>query len=1150
MTVRRPWAGRGATVALAVPLAIGAALVPAQAGAAAPKADAGLARIVSPQRDATVRGGATVEVRLKATVRSFSATLDGRPIGGRFARRGAGGRARVATLRPGGAGDLRAGVNRLVVRTRDRTGAVDTDVVRFALVRRSAALLQVSAPRRARGTARVRLRVADPDAVVTARLNGRTIDPPEHGRRIRTLVLSADEGLRFGANALRVSAVDREHGRTALVRRTVVVGRGAPIPAAGRDRAATAGRVVVLDARRSRAAQVPGSLGYRWSFARKPRGSRARLRDATAARPRFTPDRPGRYRLRLTVSERRAPARRAGAGAAASAAAAPDPAPASGPAATLAASDTTIADVTPVTPAVGIPLNTLASVSGSGTAAVQVGDFRYAPPDASKALQLVVLDRRTLELVSNSSFDGSDAGTASLKAAVAALDSSVLAIVATPRLGAAAPLPDATALANVNAALKAIGVNAIPAATVVGSGVPQSCAGLDLDACAGFSAVGVPGLPAGQGALNPGSGSTTGGRAGNGGALTGYLQPDQHGNFAFASGEYVPFDTTAPGTTNGQAVISVGGATYSSDVLPSPYAGAYVLVLDAGTLAYRASGTFRLRYGDLDGLVANMQQMTAFLTAYSNDPTLLVFTQTIGRLARWDGFDGRGDLPYWWNRVAAAEQRLGGHAMLFDALTDDGYARVGPTQFGAQYGYPAPWTKLAGPKVSNTPAELTGTLARSPNWQFYAKNAAAVADVTSELPVLAYQAPTPWPLRDTAARRAAISCVATALSLDMPIESNYASATLDWGTRAATMGGLAYGDLAQQPTCDPSQFGAADLAAVKAQLGKELTAVADVRDWVGKLKEPFSDSAAISPLKVAAISDQIKQSVAVPDGEPAGADPLGLAEDAFLVLGALPGVGELTGGDLIASMIGLVADTTTEPDGAKELAYDATTADELGERIDDSYLDAKDQFDHVFAILVGDWGKLSAVEQRQRPGQVWDWDDGMGRDAVTLLGFGAQRQAYEQLFPAVYDGLLRGTRGKSATDVPDDPRAYTCTTYKQSRGTTTFTPFGGSSAGGAQTVVTNAGPVRENWVLSAATAANAGEDDGMLRGWEWKPRFPSDQLTSAMFATDATGLTVPPLQPLPFALDVYGKLKVLTIHWEDGGEDADGNVARNLCFGR
>ncbi len=180
---------------------------------------------------------------------------------------------------------------------------------------------------------------------------------------MRTLALAADEGLRFGRNRLTVTAVDRRGGRIEVERRTLRITRAAPLAGAGRDRRATAGRALRLDGGRSRAAWRPGALRWRWRLVAKPRGSRAVLRDTRARRPRLTPDRPGRYRLRLTVSERRGAQRGLAARAAAATTTASD-------------SDTTIVDVRPVVAAIGVPLDTLGGAPG-----IRVGDFTYAPPD-------------------------------------------------------------------------------------------------------------------------------------------------------------------------------------------------------------------------------------------------------------------------------------------------------------------------------------------------------------------------------------------------------------------------------------------------------------------------------------------------------------------------------------------------------------------------------------------------------------------------------------------------------------------------------------------------------------------------------------------------------------------------------------------------
>jgi hypothetical protein len=626
----------------------------------------------------------------------------------------------------GRATGIRYGINRLELRVRDGRGAVDYEVVDFALVRRSPRLLRLGGPRRSSRRAQVRLRLPRKRVAVAVRLNGRRVFMPAAapGRRLRIVRLSGDEGLRHGRNLLRITAVDRVCGRYAVKRRRIVITRTAPIPGAGRYGRVRTKRRLRLDARDTRAAHLPPSLRYRWRIVRKPRGSRARLRAATTRRPRLRPDVPGRYRLKMTVTERipgRAARRPTLAGAAQASAL------------VTSASDTTTVSATPDGEGLGVAVDTRNGKQ------VTVGGQNYATPDTSKSLQLVVLDRTTLEPITNQSFAGDDAGTQSLANAVSQLGNNCpdneqspgcrIAIITTRDLGnRRPPLTDNQALANLNSAVAAIGGRPISA----GAALTATSCSEPNPVCGGFSAIGSPGFEPGDGAVNPGLGADV---DGNGGALNGYFQLDQHGKLlTFVPGDHIPFDTAAAGdpTTSTQATIKVGDATYTSTQLVSGMtAGAYVLVLDAGTLAFREDGTFGLRGGSVDDTIADLQKMHALLTKYQNDQSALVFVQSIGQLVRRDEANVSGGLPFWWNEVAGDLQALGGHRTLFNALDgiyqsrglyDGTYAQVAP---GGGSG--ARSSVTASQVASRTPGQLSGTLARNDSYQFYVDSAAATA---------------------------------------------------------------------------------------------------------------------------------------------------------------------------------------------------------------------------------------------------------------------------------------------------------------------------------------------------------------------------------------------------------------------------------------
>ncbi len=384
----------------------------------------------------------------------------------------------------------------------------------------------------------------------------------------------------------------------------------------------------------------------------------------------------------------------------------------------------------------------------------------------------------------------------------------------------------------------------------------------------------------------------------------------------------------------------------------------------------------------------------------------------------------------------------------------------------------------------------------------------------------------------------------------MPIESSYAGANLagHWGDRAATMDAISYDRLPAYAACDGSLFTAADLDAVRDQLDDEFTAVDDVAKMIDNFKSPLTTGGAqISPLRVDAISERIRSSVDAPaEQEVEGVDPADIAEDGFLLLGSIPEVGELTGADFIASMIGLVSDLTTDDSGASTLEYDAAAADDLGATIDEGYAAAAANFDKVFAILVGDWGKLTTAAARAQPGAQWDWSDAAGERAVAAMGLAAQRLAWQRLFPLVYGGLVKLVAGEGESDVPGDPRSYVCESYDRRSSLVKMTPFAGASPHGVLTPLVVAGPRHEHWIFSSQADLGGGEQ---MVPWLWSPQFPSDALTTAMFVAAAEGAAVPPLQPLPFALDVYAQLKVLTLRHRTFMTATRGNVA-NGCFDR
>ena len=294
---------------------------------------------------------------------------------------------------------------------------------------------------------------------------------------------------------------------------------------------------------------------------------------------------------------------------------------------------------------IGAPIDTIAFQGGQF--GVSVGGAFYAIPSKAQdggtpVLQMLVLDRGSLAKNSNTSFSNSQAGANALLQALQALSAAcpaeptatqcALVVITKPdatsgSLGAAAPTV-ANALTGIGVSL---GDATIPSGT--------SACGQTTGLCSAFSAIGVPGLPSGQGDFNPGLAGVPGSGM-RGGDLHGYLQTNSTGaTFSFIDRERVPFDTGAP--SSNPAKVSVGGASYTSAKLSSP--GFFVVVLDAGTLAPLAQGTW-VEGADADPGSGRLIGMNGELFRYVSDPSALVIVRSIGNVGdrSWsgDGFSG------------------------------------------------------------------------------------------------------------------------------------------------------------------------------------------------------------------------------------------------------------------------------------------------------------------------------------------------------------------------------------------------------------------------------------------------------------------------------------------------------------------------------
>ncbi len=643
-----------------------------------------------------------------------------------------------------------------------------------------------------------------------------------------------------------------------------------------------------------------------------------------------------------------------------------------------------------------------------------------------------------------------------------------------------------------------------------------NCAGVTVG-CSLFSAIGVPGLPAGEAYER--ARTRVGGANAQDGNLHGTLQLDSTGRFAFVSTDYVPFTTVGPTQDPYHVAIQVGAATYTSDLVDLNAAGFFVVVLDSDTLALRQKASFAVS-GNLSNeqVAAGLQGMTTMLERYRTDPGALVLIQSWHAVQRSD--DVTDGLFALWDSLAKTQGGLGGHPFYFNTITGEGasgtYAFVGP---GAAPSALSPWARTASPAATGTAGQLSGVLARNPQSQFYPKVASPDTGFDYTLPAVAYQPTVPWPDRDTPGHLNALACVADALGLTAPIESNYyGNLLIVWSDERRQLAGLSfghYGGATQDAVCQTS-FTAQDLGDVQQQLSTEFAYVDRVKGIIPSLQAALPLSATQAETTFSDVADALQRTIGADAQAQTGGDADAIIETLLDAGSYLPVVGPAFG--VAAAGLSLSDDLSKTDGGAPLLGNISTTVDDLSTVLAANYVKAYQQMGQIGDLLLSDWGKLQTA-YRDAAGP-WGWntqDDDAMSDALAASN---QLWMYEALFPLVFSLYRFGDQHVA------DARSYTC--FRENDVTSgTFQPFA-SEPNGGNTVVLGGGPLTDVWAFGKANQIFLKADDDE-RNTD-PDGMPSQQLFEQMFTDPAGGLVQNPPLPsqLRFDLDSYSRQKVIT----------------------
>lgn len=521
-----------------------------------------------------------------------------------------------------------------------------------------------------------------------------------------------------------------------------------------------------------------------------------------------------------------------------------------------------------------------------------------------------------------------------------------------------------------------------------------------------------------------------GGPGETGGNLRGFLRVNPATNlYDVVVPDTATFDTSAPGSGPGQNTIVVrrspaDESRFEARLPDGAVDGFQVLVLDARTLRFVSNQAFATNGpGDVaaqqDRFERGLREATN-ATAESSRP--LVLLQSIGH--------PRGASPSWsrgpreQNEGAdRVVERLGGNPLAFDALdasSDYSLVGVAPTN-----GVRVDTTAEAGVKLGKA-GPLSGVLSRTRDLSFAVTSSGPTGGVNTELVDIANQQPSAFPAFTSPGQQAAETFVGTSLRLctddatSCPVRPTYyQQSTRDWGILLTELINLA-------APASPQGFTSDDLAAVKAVLRPEFTAVGELIRYFSKLQEPFTLTQSRSPVDLAVLGNALYNDAQGTPSDSTTPKLLGLLSKAAL-LGTFAGPPVSAVASGISATLGLTAYLMTRA-GDAQLATNAGLARgvtvrslDLAQTAQDRLASASASTTAVAQLFLGDHDKLLAAQKRLSA-PAWNLPAST-QPAVDGLRQASQQWFAETLVPAVYPRLNRSTPGYS-------PNTVTCTKYR------------------------------------------------------------------------------------------------------------------------
>jgi hypothetical protein len=507
-------------------------------------------------------------------------------------------------------------------------------------------------------------------------------------------------------------------------------------------------------------------------------------------------------------------------------------------------------------------------------------------------LQVVVLNRSTLDLVSNKTYDADQID--SLKQRLKELDATKLVIVSDQLWGSNHGRgADAVGPADLSAVLGEIGVGRAPRWVVRRGHLPEGV----------FSAIGVP-----RSGDTPGF-STYRYSPGplNFGDINGYLIRDVNGQYAFQSWEHLDFNTRAEHPNGGQGsyVIKVGSQRFPyNSPNPDLDRGGFEVVLVNRYTGHGTAASFATNYSgrfSVGVVVKNLDSMAALLEQANSEDAMdhggdLVIVASVGDpecpLSACKYPDKSPQLDKAVTRVAFDIAKLGGTVGPIFGIMDSrskqnrgSYTLVGQSRAGYGRGLESSKFGRSAYEEGNL-APLEGTLTRSSR-DFGLSVEGEDVPGTGEVPLVEVvnQRAGPWPNQDNSMDNAALAWIGDDVGLGPdPRAQYYSNRSLNWTDKRKEIEKLDF-------PADHPGFEKANFTWAQGELGQEISWLLTDRRYLAQVAKPYTDSGFQSWAALTDTAAKINNEVNTPKEDKTAASwqavVLGLAEVGKLI----PGVG-------------------------------------------------------------------------------------------------------------------------------------------------------------------------------------------------------------------------------------------------------------------